>query len=159
MIIVVTVTISFFIMFKNTISYLITSFWYFQIFSDMAETFECYIWLQLVISVSSFCSAVCQIVNLKFLALHKVSQVFIISFAILNSAFSLIIFGLSDHYSVLHISVLTLSLCIKTLQCLVLGLILLKKQNLICFSWHSIVHLTFVITFGAYFYLCVKYIH
>ena len=95
-----------------------------------AETFECYIVLQTIMLLLSFFSALCQIVDIKFPGLHEIFRVTIISFAIVHSAFNLIIFGLSDHYSILHVTVLILLILTGVLQCLVLGFILTEKHKI-----------------------------
>ena len=100
---------------------------YFADYFRMSETLECYILLQLLISILSLLSGLCQIVVLRIPSLQRISKISVLTFSIISSAITLISFRLSDHYGVQYIIILSLSLFNGSLQVVMLGLVTHRK--------------------------------
>ena len=119
----------------NLISHAITSILYFQIFR-MSETLECYIVLQLIVSILSLLSVLIQLIVIIVPSWDRIAKNTILTFSIISTVLSLISFGLSDHYSIQHITVLCLILCTGILQTIFLGIAILKKISFV-YSVHA----------------------
>ena len=94
----------------------------------MSETLECYILLQLLISILSFMSGLCQLVVLRIPSFQGISKTSVLTFSVISSAITLISFGLSDHYGIQHIIVLCLYLINGRIQVILLGIATQKKE-------------------------------
>ena len=84
--------------------------------------------IHLVISLFLLCIIICQLISIYSLVISKASSVFTTSLAILNTFLNLILFGLLNSLSVLHLCALTLLLLTGTFQVIVLGLVNYKKR-------------------------------
>ena len=110
----------------------------------MAETLECYILLQLIVSILSLLSVLIQLIVLIVPSWDRVAKITVLTFSIISTILSLISFGLSDHYGAQHITVLCLILCTGILQTIFLGIAILKRVTFvysvhahIVWEWHS----------------------
>ena len=102
----------------------------------MAETLECYIVLQLIVSILSLLSVLLQLIVIIVPSWDRVAKITVLTFSIISTILSLISFGLSDHYSFQHITVLCSILSTGILQTIFLGIAILKKVTFV-YSVHA----------------------
>ena len=102
----------------------------------MTETLECYILLQLIVSILSLMSVLIQLIVLRVPSWERIVKVTVLTFSIISTILSLVSFGLSDHYSFQHITVLCLILSTGILQTIFLGIAILKKVTFV-YSVHA----------------------
>ena len=93
----------------------------------MSEILDCYILLHLLITIFSLLSVLCQLIVLRVPSWNRISKILVLTFSVINSTTNLISFGLSDHYGVQHIIILSLLLCTGSLQTILLGISTQRK--------------------------------
>ena len=129
-----------------------------SLFFRMSETLDCYILLHLLISIIFLLSVFCQLLVPRMPSWHRVCKILVLTFSIINSTINQISFGLSDHYSLQHIIVLSLLLCTRSLQIVLLGITTQRKVT-IRYSvhehivWDSISVLEYFL-WSEFFYFC-----
>ena len=102
----------------------------------MSDTLECYILLQLIVSVFSLISVLIQLIVIRVPSWDRIAKITVLTFSIISTVISLISFGLSDHYGAQHITVLCLILSTGILQTIFLGIAILKKVSFV-YSVHA----------------------
>ena len=95
----------------------------------MSDTLECYVLLQLIVSIFSLLSVLIQLIVIKVPSWERIAKITVLMFSIISTVISLISFGLSDHYGIQHITVLCLILGTGILQTKFLGIAILKKVS------------------------------